>query len=336
MNSAKTTERTKSPIVINGATNLTFTTTQQINTNNNNNTSPSNGSNPTTPVHFSGAMKNLTQKYKTMHLATTRENDTNNNNIPFSSISPPPAPSVVHLSTQVKPNVTTANSTHSPTSNSQSYNFNHKTAPYHNHLNNTTLLNSIDVTMTNNHHGLLGGTQGDVNFMNNNNLTRNSEHKSTSSSSSEEPNPLPPLQQQQQQQQQTNHTIILNKPLMKTANLVHRASLNNGPINLNASNLTHSNSTKLHHSEWTQMIKLANNNNNTTGSKMQKHDFNNNELVIMRQNTSPVSTNSDQSNGSSSSSTNSTNNTNNRNSPIVKKISNTSPINLPAIRTVTP
>lgn len=291
----------------------------------------------TTGSTLSGAMKNLTQKYKTMHLANSTGGvggntllDEQLTNRTLSPSLPPPPHIITTNSTPAHHRIATAGTNGPATSNHLYYSTSINTKP--NSYN--ALLNSVDL----NHTIIMSSSgQGDMTANNLSSLTaKNSEHKSTSSSSSEEPNSVshaitPPGGSGSGPNHHFVHTM---RPIIKTSTLTHRNSLNNGPSSNGAANvggsttLTHSNSTKLTHADWTtQMIKL-------NGKARSDLNDTNNKL-------SPNSAVIGDSNATVATSANA------RKSPIVKKIISNggssgrtaSPVTLPAIdagRAITP
>jgi hypothetical protein len=277
--------------------------------------------NTTVPVvAFSGAMKNLTQKYKTMHLTNTVDDNHH------ATVTPPPPPTLVHSNNNNNNNNNSSRhvvgpsgggvGTQSPMSNlfytspgnmktatgtapNHTGNNPQQQQPYSNTqhsmevtainnvttLNSTLVHNSVDLMMTMNH--------------------KNSDPKSTSSSSSSsEENPAVGhlnnhhQHHHQTQQQYPPHVIAkpYQTPIIKTSNLVHRNSLNNGPSGgPGMSSLTHSNSTKVSantaggNAEWTQMIKL--NSGKLAGAQVTLRggpDLNNNDMIGRNSVASPI------------------------------------------------
>lgn len=228
-------EKTVSPIPTNTTSVYTPATTGN---------STNGSSNPANT--FAGAIKNLTQKYKTMHLNTSIEtnnltgsinthlngNNTNTNNY----------------------NLTTINNT-SPNSNSISTSNSNNSFPYNNNNNKNTYLsagvgNNTNGTINNTNNGhnntLSSSIDHSLNINNINNNTSNSGCEGNSSNNSE--------------------SISLSDDHSKKSNLPNRNSinnLNNTPTLGKVANITNA--------EWTQMIKL----NTKT-----KSDLNNNDLSM--------------------------------------------------------
>lgn len=253
----KATERTVSPMPT--MTNTTSSPTNIVNVhstavNNSNNSSSS------TPANaFAGAIKSLTQKYKTMHLNTSSNNNdtshsttlnttlniTNNNNSSNSS----------------NPTPTHFNSNNSSNSNSNTNTFSYKTAyisgggtvnttttaPNHQHYN---LSNSIDFgmnntsnnsssggeqTSTNNSDSLSSSDDKQINFKTTNLTNRNSSTNTTNSSS----------KTTTAQHGGSNNTTLTTGNTAEWTQMIKltngKSDLNNNDTNLNNSNSTSSN-----------------------------------------------------------------------------------------------
>lgn len=316
-----------------------------------------NGNNTVTAASaFAGAIKTLTQKYKTMHLTspldtTTAVSNNNNNinnnnnsnivtNITTNNISPPSSPEQIQATTTATSPTTTNTNTNNTTNSANSSNFHYKTAYIHHH-----------------HHHLPSAPQQQQPLHSMNLNTSLDQTFNNISIIGEQTTPT------------TNSDNLVGLSLDEAAAKHHqmtKAATVTGTLNLTRNTPTpakmSNNSGGSTAAEWTQLIKLpVTNGTNNAGpnSALKTHkssDLNNNDLSMNNTsstsnstngntNTTNVSTSSptfhmpmlnstgaayNNSNNSTNSTLNSTLMSNRSSkSPIVKKLS--SPLTLPSI-----
>jgi len=300
-------DKNVSPIPNSTTTTTTSVYTSNSNNMNNNNLNNANISNTNPANTFAGAIKNLTQKYKTMHLNTSIETNhltgsinTNLNNATGNAY-----------------NMTTINNT-SPNSNSISTSTSNNSFPYNKNNNNTYLGNGhMNSTLTGSiDHGI-------------NNNTSNSGCEGNSSNNSES------LSLSDERQNMKNNFTNRNS-LNTTAATVANNNTTVTPTLGKVTNITNA--------EWTQMIKLntgktksdLNNNElniSTNSNNCSKDQFTDASIIHLAQSTTNgiVSTQMPVISFPNSSSTSNGSFLTNRlnKNPFMQKIS--SPITLPAI-----